>query len=66
MQEIYAEAIILDWEGVTDEENKPIPFNKENVLKVLKDLPELFKDLEENSRKVALFRQDLLEADLKN
>lgn len=66
MQEIYAESVILDWENVTDEEGKPIPFNKENVLKVLKDLPELFKDLEENARKVALFRQDLLEDDLKN
>lgn len=66
MQEIYAESVILDWEGVKDEDGNTLEYNKENVLKVLKDLPELFKDLEDNSKKIALFRQDILEKDLKN
>jgi hypothetical protein len=66
MQEIYAESVILDWEGVEDEQGNQLEFNKANVVKVLKDLPELFKDIEENSKKIALFRQDVLEKDSKN
>lgn len=66
MQEIYSESVVLDWEGVTDENGKELPFSKENVLKVFKDLPDLFLDIDEQCRKISNFRQELLEEDAKN
>ena len=55
LAEAYAEAIILAWEGVTDQDDEPLEFTKENVIKVLIDLPDLFIDIQEQSTKVANF-----------
>jgi len=55
LAEGYAEAIILAWDGVTDENGDVIPFTKENIIKVLLDLPDLFLDIQEQSQKVANF-----------
>lgn len=57
MREVYAETVILRWEGVTDREGNPLPFSKENVVQVLKDLPDLFTDIQQQANKVALFRK---------
>mgnify|MGYP003439894611 FL=1 len=65
-REIYAEAIVLDWEGVTDENGEIMPFTKENAVKLFKDLPDLFADIKEQAGKAALFRNDVLAADSKN
>lgn len=53
LAESYAEAIILAWDGVTDEDGDELEFTKENVVKVLLDLPDLFADIQEQSQKVA-------------
>jgi hypothetical protein len=78
---VYSEAIILNWER-RDEKGKDkwtqgieappgakqatLPFNRENVVVTLTDLPELFLDIQEQASKAALFRQDVLEEDAKN
>lgn len=43
-----------------------LPFTKENVIATFKALPELFLDVQEASGKIALFRKNLLEEELKN
>lgn len=79
LKEAYAEQVILKWEvpaadgkwkkGIEDPDNgKILPFNKENVLKVLRSpkLHELWADLKSQAGKGALFRASLAEAQAGN
>ena len=66
MAEIYAEAVIVGWNGVKDENDSPVEFTKENVTKFLTDLPELFDDIQRQSDMLANFRAEQIEADAKN
>lgn len=63
--EVLAECILLGWEGITYD-GKPLPFNKENALKLLKE-SEDFRDMVariSNERKT--FQQEIDEAVTKN
>jgi hypothetical protein len=64
--ETYAETIIKGWEGITDEKGKKLAFTKENVIKVMTDLPELFNMIVAEADRVANFKKEALEADAKN
>ncbi len=66
MMEVYAESVVLGWENVTDENDKPLKFSKENCLKLFKDLPDLFYDLKEQAEKSLLFREVVKEQETKN
>lgn len=66
MYEAFAEAVVLGWEGVCDRNGQPIPFTKENCVKLFEDLPDLFHDLREQATKLANFRQQSLEEAAKN
>lgn len=57
LAELYADHIIIGWEGVTDEKGKPLEFNRENVIKVLLDLEPLFADIMEQSMVEANFAE---------
>lgn len=58
---IYAEAIVLDWEGVIGRDRKPIPFTKENVVKLMLDLPDLFTQIIAESLNAENFRREYVE-----
>lgn len=64
--EVYAESVILGWRGVKDEAGKKMEFSKENCIKLLTDLPDLFKDIQDQANKAALFRAVLQEDSSKN
>jgi len=66
MAETYAEAVIIGWKGVKGRDGKDMPFTKENVVKLLTDLPELFKDIQDQANTVANFRKEEIEAEAKN
>jgi hypothetical protein len=80
MQETFAEAVILNWEtrsidgpnavwnvGIENPDGgELLPFNKENVLATFKLLPDLYKDIQEQAQKSALFRQSIRETEAKN
>lgn len=66
MREIYAEAIVLGWSGVTDRDGNNLPFNKENAIQLFTDLPDLFEDIVVQSQRAALFRQTVLETEAGN
>lgn len=66
LKEVYAETVVLGWENVEDENGNPLPFTTENCIKLFDDLPDLFKDIQEQSQRAALFREELREADAKN
>jgi hypothetical protein len=77
IREVYAEAVILNWEtkindvfveGIEDPEDssKTIPATKENIVRTLRLLPDLFVDIQEQATKAALFREEIREQDAKN
>ena len=62
----FAESVILRWEGITDSDGKDLPFTRDNVIKLFKDLPDLFIDIREQAAKAANFQAAEVEGDLKN
>lgn len=75
--EVYAESVILKWETLVGKEWKEgiqnpkkgeplLPFTVNNVKNTLQMLPELFYDIQEQACYVRNFREDLIEADVKN
>lgn len=66
VKEVYAETVVLGWANVEDREGNDLAFTKENVLKLLNDLPDLYTDIQEQAQSAALFRMSVREADAKN
>lgn len=75
MQEVLIEGSIRKWEelendawveGVRLKDGQIVPFTKEAILQVFKDLPDLYDDLQQQSASLAIFRQEVLEEDAKN
>lgn len=62
----FADAVILDWQGVTDRNGELLPLTKENVVAVFTDLPDLFVDVREAAAKAATFKALDVDADVKN
>lgn len=76
LRKVYAETVVLGWENVElpvldkdgqpTSEMKPAPFTVENCVRLFEDLPDLFRDIQEQSQRAALFRAEVREADGKN
>lgn len=74
--EIYAESIIKDvqirkeddtWEsGIPTEDGNVVPFTKAAVVKLLLELPDMFKDLRVCASDANKYLKDQEDADLKN
>lgn len=62
----FLETCLLGWENVTDADGKVLEYSLANAEELFKALPELYADLSEQSASSALYREDLLEADLGN
>jgi hypothetical protein len=62
----FAESVVLGWEGVKGLDGKLIPFSKDNVIKLFKDMPDLFADVRDQSAQLAAFRAHLTEVDSGN
>lgn len=58
MAEAYAEAVVLGWDNVTDAQGNPMAFSRDACVQLLTDLPELFADIQEQSRRAANFRRE--------
>lgn len=56
---IYAESVVLDWEGVTDAEGNELNCNQENITKLFTDLPDLFIDVQQMALNASLFREEI-------
>ena len=65
LAEAYSEAVILGWENVKDAEGNDLEFTKENVVKVLLDLPDLFTDIQSQCQMVVNFLTSVREEDAK-
>lgn len=54
--EAYAEAVVLGWSGVTDRAGKALAFSRDNFIKVMSDLPDLFGVIVDEAGRAANFR----------
>ncbi len=76
LRETYAAAVILNWEvkneagefeeGIEAEDGSILPFTTANVSDTLKNLPDLFKDIQEQASKAALYLQSIQELEAGN
>lgn len=57
MARVYARAVVIDWQGVTDEKGKKLDCTEENVVKLFTDLPDLFEDIKAQASNMANFRR---------
>lgn len=66
LHRVYAETVVLGWEGVKDDDGNEIAFSVEACIKFFEDLPDFFTDIRQQADKSALFRVMELEEDSKN
>lgn len=66
MREVYAETVVIGWSNVQNAEGEDLEFNRENVIQLFTDLPELFEDIQSQANNVAIFRETILEEEAKN
>lgn len=64
--EIYAETVVVAWEGVTDRDGNPLPFTYDNAVKLFLDLPDLFRDIQAAAQDRSLFLADAQDAAVGN
>jgi len=65
-REVLADTVVLSWTGFTDEAGNELACTKANIIQVFTDLPDLFDDVLEQSRKSSLFKANVLEVEAKN
>ncbi len=61
-----AEAIIVDWKGITDTKGQPMPYSKEAAMKLIKALPDLRDEIAGLSMRMDSFRDEETEEIVKN
>ncbi len=66
LREVYADTVVIGWSNVEGKDGKPMPFNRDNVIKLFSELPELFADVQDQATNLALFRVEINEQDAKN
>lgn len=62
MVEVYAKTVIIGWDGVKDRDGSELPFTEENVIRLMTDLPDLFRDIQSAAGDRSLFLADAQEA----
>lgn len=70
----FAEAVVVDWRGITkdlvtksdDDFETVLDFNKENVEAVLLAQPNIFADIQKAADDIALYREEINETDSGN
>lgn len=66
MAEVYADAVVAGWEGMKGPDEQPLEFTRDNVVKVLTDLPEFFKIVQRDAEEMTLFRAQEVASNAKN
>lgn len=61
--EVYAESVVLGWEGVTDENGNLMEFNKKNFMKLMNDLPDFWDKFRDDCAALSTFQRESNEED---
>ena len=63
---VFVDTVLKGWKNVRDENGAELPFNKQNAVKLLTDLPDVYDRLQEEAKLSANFRDAALEEEVKN
>lgn len=66
LRKVYAEAVVLGWEGMTTLDGAPLEYSVENVIQLFTDLPDLFLDVQQMAQRLVNFKNEALETEAKN
>jgi len=66
MLDVFCSTILLGWQNIIGPDGVEIPFSKENAKSLMVQLPDLYDELQEKSKKISLFMEASLEQDAKN
>ena len=64
--EVFLSSILKGWSNVQDENGALVSYSKENAQKLFADLPDVFKEIQKQASKAALFRKTVLDEQAKN
>ncbi len=62
----FVETSLRGWDNLHDRNGQPIPFNVENAIKVLTEVPEWFMDLQQKALEKTAYLVESAKADAKN
>lgn len=63
MRQLYAEHVVVDWEGITDKDGATIPYSREAGIAFFTAFPEVLKDVIHYATEAATFiNEDIEEA----
>ena len=63
--EVFVITVLTCWYDV-QVKDLTVNYNKENAMNLMKELPELYDDLQEKAKSAALFRDEAVEEEAKN
>lgn len=64
--EAFAEAVILDWTGITTPDGKEVKFTSENAITLFNQLPDLFNELRDSAGNQSNYRAGEVKDDAGN
>lgn len=64
--DVFVGTILLGWDNIQDNTWLEIPFSKEAAKNLLKELPDLYDDLQEKAKNMSLFLESEMEQEAKN
>ena len=64
--ETYAETVVINWKNVKDRKGHDMPCTAHNCVKLFTDLPDLFRDVQDQANDYKLFLEDQEELEEKN
>lgn len=62
----FVDSVLLGWSNVTDLDGNEIPFNRENALHLMRELPDLFSELLSVAQDSTAYRVEIRKEQAKN
>lgn len=63
---VFVDTILTGWQHVRNERDEPIPYNKQNAIMLMSELPDVYERLQEEAKLASNFREAELEEEAKN
>lgn len=64
--DVFVGTVVKGWENMENQDCEPLDYTPENVTWLFGALPDLYEDLQEQANRIAIFREDLQDADVGN
>lgn len=66
MVEAFVGTVLLGWKGAMSKEGKVLKYSRENAIKLMTDLPDLFTELRTESQRLSNYQAEQIEDDAGN